>query len=322
MKRVLVTGGGGFVGQWLARALLRRGDDVALAELEGAHRTQVLDDEERRAVRWVALDVRDAQQVSAAVDATTPDVVVHLAGVAFPPEGEHDPAATYDVNTLGAVRLLADLGRRRAAGTLDPAIVIVGSGVQYGDHGAREMPLREDAAQRPLTIYAASKAAQEVAALQMARAHGLRVVCTRSFNHSGIGHGPRYLLPSLVRRVVALPPGGAPRLALGNDVVRDYLHVADVADAYIALADRGAPGEAYNVASGIGLSVRQLARDVLLRAGVDADISTDPALVRASDLPVLVGSPDKLTRATGWTPARTHLDIIDDLLRSAHAATH
>jgi GDP-4-dehydro-6-deoxy-D-mannose reductase len=165
-------------------------------------------------------------------------------------------------------------------------------------------------------VYAASKSAQEIAALQAHRAHGLRVVCTRSFNHSGVGHGEEYLLPSLVRRVRSLARGEP--LALGNDVVRDYLHVADVADAYLALTERGTAGEVYNVASGIGLSVRRLAMDVLLRAGVDADISTEPSLVRPTDIPVLIGSPAKLTRDTAWTPRRTHTDIIDDLLHAAY----
>ncbi len=164
----------------------------------------------------------------------------------------------------------------------------------------------------------ASKAAQEIAALQIARATGLRVICTRSFNHSGVGHSGEYLLPSLVRRVVAMRRGASGTLALGNDVVRDYLHVSDVADAYIALAERGRAGEVYNVASGNGLSVRQLAADILLHAGVTADISTDPSLVRATDIPVLVGSPAKLMHDTGWKPSRTPSDIIDDLL---HAAT-
>jgi GDP-4-dehydro-6-deoxy-D-mannose reductase len=77
----------------------------------------------------------------------------------------------------------------------------------------------------------------------------------------------------------------------------------------------------YNVASGHGVSVRQLAADVLLRANVNAEISSDPALARSTDIPMLVGSPDRLMRATGWAPLKTHADIIDDLLRFAHAAT-
>jgi GDP-4-dehydro-6-deoxy-D-mannose reductase len=255
------------------------------------------------------------------IDAVRPDVVLHLAGVAFPPNADANPAATYDVNALGAVRLLGAIAARRNAGVLDPVIVIVGTAHQYGCHDATEMPLGEAAEQRPLSVYAASKLAQEVAVLQRFRADGIRVVCTRSFNHSGAGQGSEYLLPALARRVQDLAASGGRSLAIGNDVVRDYLHVRDVASAYLALAEHGTPGEAYNVASGAGVSVRRLAADVLLQAGVNADISTEPALVRSTDIPTLVGSPAKLKDATGWAPRLTHADIIDDLLRSAHAAT-
>jgi len=326
--RALLTGGAGFVGQWLARSLMQRGDDVDLAGMGASFEgPAILTAEERRAARWFAADVRDGAALDAAIEASRPDVVFHLAGVSFPPDADRSPTATLDVNVLGAVRLLSSVVRRRAAGALDPLILIVGSGVQYGRHDDSEMPLDESAEQRPVSTYGASKAAQETIALQIFRETGVRVVCVRSFNHSGIGHGGQYLLPSLVARARGVGAGAAPAVALGNDVVRDYVHVDDVVTAYLLLAERGRPGESYNVASGRGVSARQLATDVLHRAGVRADISTDAALVRATDIPTLIGSPAKLSRETGWAPRKTHLDIIDDLLRSsgpgpvtAHAA--
>lgn len=317
--RVLLTGGAGFVGQWLARALLARGDAVDLSGLGDTFSgPPVLTVDERRSVRWVTADVRDADEVDLVVKQSRPDVIFHLAGVSFPPDAEHSPTAAYDINALGAVRLLTAVRRGKLAGELDPTVVIVGSGMQYGLHDASEMPLGENTPQWPLTMYAASKAAQEVASLQFCRASGVRVVCTRSFNHSGPGHGAQYLLPSLVARARQAATSERHTLVLGNDVVRDYLHVSDVVDAYLRLASHGVVGQSYNVASGVGVSVRELAATVLLHAGVDADISTDPSLVRSTDIPVLVGSPMKLMRETGWTPIKTHADIIDDLL---HAAT-
>jgi GDP-4-dehydro-6-deoxy-D-mannose reductase len=219
------------------------------------------------------------------------------------------------------VHLLSAAAERRAAGVIDPTVLVVGTSQQYGRHDPAAMPLTESAEQRPITVYGASKSAQEIAALQFHRALGLRVICTRSFNHSGVGHGPDYLIPALVGRVLSMRHNGTHQLALGNDSVRDYLHVDDVVAAYRALVARGRGGEAYNVASGVGVGVRQLASDILLRARVSADITTDPALVRDTDIPVLVGSPEKLMRDTGWSPKKTHADIIDDLLRFAHAAT-
>ena len=322
MTAFLLTGGGGFVGQWIAKDLIERGMTPLLAGLGSLNDgPPVLTSDERRAVRWIHCDMRRSDDVDAMIDAARPDVVIHLAGVAFPPDADADAAATYDANMLGVVRLLGAIGARRRAGALDPVVVVVGTGLQYGSHDASEMPLTERAEQRPLGVYPATKLAQEIAALARFRADGLRVICTRSFNHSGVGQTAQYLLPSLVGRVTDLAARGGKALSIGNDVVRDYLHVRDVASAYVALAERGTPGEAYNVASGVGVSVRRLAADVLLQAGVNADITTEPALVRPTDIPVLVGSPAKLADATGWAPRLTYADIIDDLLRFAHAAT-
>jgi len=318
MRRILVTGGSGFVGQWLTKALLAAGDEVTLSGLgPGFSSPPLLTGDERRAVRWVSADMRDAAPVARAVDESRPDAIVHLAGVSFPPEAERTPVATYDVNVLGTIRLLTAVTARRTAGTIDPVVLVVGSGAQYGRHPASTMPLAESAPQLPISAYAGSKAAQELAALQAHRNYGIKVICTRSFNHSGAGQTGDYLIPSLAARAVAVRAGNEPTLKLGNDVIRDYLHVDDVVQAYLALLERGTPGEVYNVASGRGVSVRQLAADVLLRVGATADISTDVSLQRATDVPMLVGSRDKLTKDTGWTPRKTHLDIIDDVIRFA-----
>jgi GDP-4-dehydro-6-deoxy-D-mannose reductase len=89
--------------------------------------------------------------------------------------------------------------------------------------------------------------------------------------------------------------------------------------AYISLCRHGVPGTAYNVASGVGRSVREVAERVLERAGVQATLDPDPALLRPVDVPALVGDATRLREATGWRPTRTFDDILDDLL---HAATH
>jgi GDP-4-dehydro-6-deoxy-D-mannose reductase len=219
---------------------------------------------------------------------------------------------------VGTVRLLAEVHRQREASGSDPLVLVIGSAEQYGRHEAAEMPLREEAEQRPLTLYASSKVAQEVAALQATRSGGVRVICTRSFSHSGPGQAPHFLLPSLVARALRLPGVGGV-LQIGNgDTTRDFLHVRDVVDAYLSLVDRGAVGETYNVSSGEGTTVRGLASRVLDRVGKTAEIRTDPALSRPVDVPVQVGDNGKLRRATGWAPRLTRDDIIDDLI---HAAT-
>lgn len=317
--RALVTGGHGFVAQWAIRAMLARGWHVTAAAHGQAPITPVLMPDERAGVSWLTADVTRQNELRTVVDSANADVVLHLAAVSHVPDAANDPGYAYEVNAVGTVRLLAELRRHRSEGRGDPVVLVVGSAEQYGRHEMNAMPLHEGAEQRPLTLYAASKVAQEVAALQAYRNDGLRVVCTRSFSHSGVGHGPQFLLPSLVARAVCLPPSGG-ALQIGNgDTVRDFLHVTDVVDAYLSLVQHGAAGEVYNVSSAEGTSVRSLAQRVLQRLGRTAEITADPALSRPVDVPVQVGNNSKLRRATGWAPRRSRDDIIDDLI---HAATH
>jgi GDP-4-dehydro-6-deoxy-D-mannose reductase len=317
--RALVTGGHGFVAQWAIRAMLEHGWEVTAARHGPAPSMVVLTPEEQERVRWHTADVTRQEELRAVVRAAAADVVLHLAAVSHVPDAANNPGYAYEVNAVGTVRLLAELRRYREDEQRDPVILIVGSAEQYGRHDMNEMPLHEGVVQRPLTLYAASKVAQEVAALQAYRADGIRAVCTRSFSHSGVGHAAHFLLPSLVERALRLPTSGG-TLQIGNgDTVRDFLHVRDVVDAYLSLVQHGAAGEAYNVSSAEGTSVRSLAQRVLQRVGRTAAIVADPTLVRSVDVPVQVGDNSKLRRATGWNPRRSRDDIIDDLI---HAATH
>lgn len=316
-RRALVTGAAGFVGQWLCRALLADGWHVVGSGITAFPGTGILTDAEKRAVAWELADVRQQSDLARVFERAKPDAVFHLAGVTFVPDAQADPAFAYDVNVLGSARLLHEVRTRRRAGEIDPVVLVIGSAEQYG-RTPKQRPLRESDPQSPLNVYAASKAAQEVVALEAARSEGVRVVATRSFNHSGPGQAEQFLLPALVHRVLAIREGGETALRVGNaDTVRDFLHVRDVTRAYLALVERGATGEVYNVCSGEGWRVRDLAKRVLAAAGVNAPIVSEPALVRRVEVPWLVGDPAKLQAATGWTPALSCNDIIDDLINAA-----
>jgi GDP-4-dehydro-6-deoxy-D-mannose reductase len=325
--QALVTGAGGFVGQWLCRALIREGWTVVGTTLGAPPAAGILNPAELAAVTWRSLDLRpgvgDREAFRALVEGgegKPPDALFHLAGVAFLPAAAEDPAGALAANVGALVRILDALGAPRAAGVADPVVLVVGSGEQYGRHEAAELPLAESRECRPHSFYAATKVAQEAVALAAHRSEGVRVIATRSFNHSGRGQSASFLLPSLVARAVAARARGGD-VAIGNtEVVRDYLHVDDVTAAYIALVARGRPGEVYNVCSGEGVRVGDLAAEVLARAGVAAPLRVDPALQRAVDVPALVGDNSRLRAATGWAPRRTRSDIIADLLSSLDAA--
>lgn len=312
VRRALVTGAGGFVGRWLCRELASAGWLVTATTLGDAPRSA------ESGVEWRHEDLADGRAAADAVDAARPDAVFHLAGMAFVLEAGRDPDRALRVNVGSAVRLLAALQERRAAGVVDPAVVVVGSAEQYGRREPDSMPLLETDECRPRSMYAATKQAQEVFALEAFRAGGLRVIATRSFNHSGVGQSPKFLLPALVGRVRAMQAAGGEEIAIGNtETVRDFLHVHDVVRAYIALAERGVAGEIYNVCSGDGVRIGTLVEEVCRLAGVAPRLVPDPALQRPADIPASVGSNAKLRAHTGWVPARARADIITDLLNAS-----
>jgi GDP-4-dehydro-6-deoxy-D-mannose reductase len=315
--RALVTGASGFVGRWVCRELVERGWSVGGTSLESTP-PQPQPGDPMGAVQWRVADVRKADDLEALLDAERPDAIVHLAGVAFVPAAQAEPLGALELNFMATASLLAAVKLRHAGGALDPVVLIIGSGEQYGRHEASEMPLNETAEQRPRSVYAVSKVAQEQIGLEAFRSSGIRVRATRSFNHSGAGQAEPFLLPALVHRALALRAEGGRRLAIGNtSSVRDFLHVRDVARAYVDLLERGVSGEVYNVASGVGVDVGTVAQRVLALVGIEAILETDPALVRPAHVPILIGDATKLRRATGWSPRFTLDSIIEDLIRAA-----
>lgn len=317
--RALVTGAAGFVGGWLTRALQDAEWEVYGTAIESGSRPPTRDAMATDEIQWLVGDIRDPAHIRAALDLSLPDVIFHLAGISSVPSASADPGIAYEINVLGAARLLGEVRARKRAGSIDPVVLVVGSAEQYGRQQPDAFPVGEQAAQRPQTIYAATKAAQEVIALEAFRSDGVRVIAVRSFNHSGGGQRPPFLLPSLVARALERRDAPSP-MPIGNtETVRDYLHVKDVVRAYLALATHAIPGEAYNVCSGTGLRAAAIAERVLARTGISVPLRVDPALVRPNEVPVMIGDNAKLRAATGWAPAFTLDDILDDLI---HAATH
>jgi GDP-4-dehydro-6-deoxy-D-mannose reductase len=308
--RVLVTGADGFVGRYLVRHLLERGHGViAAVRPGGAAPEQWLSPAERKGVEALDFDLEDPASVGRAVG-RQPDAVVHLAAVASSREARRDPGLAWSVNTAGTARLLEGFGEARERGAADPVVVAVSSGEVYG--AGPELPRRETDPVRPQSPYAATKAAAELGALEIARRTGLRVIIARAFQHTGPGQAELYVVPALARRLAEARREGRRGIPVGNlEPVRDITDVRDVVAAYLALLERGAAGEIYNVARGEGISLRDVFMRLAGIVGTDAAPVPDAALARSGDIPHLVGDPAKIRAATGWTPTRT----IDQTLR-------
>lgn len=311
---VLVTGANGFVGRWVVRALLAAGHTVAGATgRDGTAQGAGLDAAERSHVQWMPLDLTDAASVRAIAGGTW-DAVVHLAGVASGGDAMKDPGAAWNVNAAGTARLAGELGRRKAAGECDPLLIVASTAEVYG-RAAR--PLVETDPLAPRSPYAASKRGAEMAADETAARTGLRVVLVRAFPHTGPGQDTRFVAPAFAERLRTAKRTGAHTVSVGNlDVTRDFLDVRDVARAYTLLLERGVPGEAYNVASGRATSLRDLFDMIGTIVGVHPAAECDPALMRAADIPYLVGDATKVQRAAGWVPAIPLETTLQDMVHA------
>jgi GDP-4-dehydro-6-deoxy-D-mannose reductase len=297
-ERFLITGVNGFVGRHLARSLLARGAEVhgtAFAPEEDPLSGQGLD-----GVKVHPVDVREQAQVDAVIEESRPDGVFHLAGVAFVPDAQANPTLAFDINAIGTIRVLASVHRLAPKAR----VVSIGSSEVYGLVDESDLPLDENVALRPISPYAASKAAADLAAYQWAEGVGLDVMRVRPFNHTGAGQRAVFVCPDFATQLALIERGERdPKMMVGDlDVVRDFSDVRDVVAAYIALYEKGRRGEAYNVCSEVGRTIRQILDDLIELSDAEVEVAVDPAKVRPRRVPTFVGSATKLTAHTGWQP--------------------
>ena len=315
--KVLVTGADGFVGRWLLRRLLDDGREVyaAVRPAAGPSGDDGLSAEERAAVRWLPLELADAESVRQCVDLPY-DAVVHLAAVASGVDAARDPGYAWTVNAAGTARIAHVLAEARRGGRADPLCLVVSTGEVYGR--GDPTPRKETDPLAPCSPYAASKVGAETAALEAWRRAGVRVVIARPFAHTGPGQDLRFVVPAFAQRLKFAKQIGAPVVKVGNlEPVRDFLHVQDVVDAYARLLTTGQPGEVYNVASGQGISLADLFHKMAGLLGTRPIAEADPELMRPADIPYLVGDAAKLRAVTGWAPRHSLDAIIQQVLDAA-----
>jgi GDP-4-dehydro-6-deoxy-D-mannose reductase len=306
--RVLVTGADGFAGRRLVPRLAAEGHEV-VAGVGGAPPAFPED------VRVIGLELRRHDSVAACV-APGFDAVVHLAAVASGAEARRDPGAAWEVNAAGTARLCEAVAEGVGRTGRNARVLVVSTGEVYGAGRGRRLRRETDAAQ-PCSPYAASKLGAEVAALEVRRRTGLAVVVARPFPHTGAGQDDRFVVPAFARRLAAARRSGAGTIAVGNlEPVRDFLHVDDVIDAYVALIGRGRPGAVYNIASGQGVSVGGVLARLQAMLGSRIAPLSDPSLMRQADVPYLVGDATRLRNDTGWAPRRTLNDALAEVVRA------
>ena len=317
---ILVTGGAGYVGAHVCKALAKRGyRPIAYDNLVYGHEA---------AVKWGPLeigDIADRARLDAVIAQYRPQALMHFAAFTYVGESVADPGKYYRNNVAGTLSLLEAL-RDHGIGKM----VFSSTAAVYGTPDM--VPIAEAATKAPINPYGLSKWTSEQMIADFAAAHGIRSAALRYFNAAGADpdgelgecHDPEaHLIPLAMQAVTG---DGPPLTLFGDDYptpdgtcIRDYIHVADLANAHVQALeqlDHRDGAEVFNLGTGHGVSVREVLDAVGRAAGKPVPHSIGPR--RAGDPAELVSDPGKANRELGWKPAMSDLDTIVDTAWAWH----
>ncbi|MCI0342255.1 MAG: SDR family oxidoreductase [Planctomycetales bacterium] len=302
MARFLVTGGAGFIGSHVVEYLLRlREQVVVLDDLSSGRRENLAPLGER--VQVVLGDVRDPAACAEAVRGA--DFVLHLAALTSVPRSVAEPAATFDVNATGTLRVLEAARAAKAK-----RVVLASSSSVYGDSAVS--PKVETLPPNPLSPYAASKLAAEGLAQAWARSLGVPTIALRFFNVFGPRQDPKSQYAAVVPRfVTAMLSGGTPIVYGDGKQTRDFTYVENAVQALVLAVRQGVPGSVYNVAGGKATTVLDLLGMIAKAAGAKARAERQPA--RPGDILHSHADVAKARKELGFAPS---VDVAEGIRRT------
>jgi GDP-4-dehydro-6-deoxy-D-mannose reductase len=308
----LITGVTGFVGSHFAEYALAQGAEV-WGSCRWRSKTENID-HMRDQLHLVECDLRDLSSVQHLVEQAAPDYIVHLAAQSFVASSWHTPAETLYTNSVSQVNLLEAIRPRKADA---PRFLAIGSSEEYGQVFDDELPIKETNPLRPLSPYAVSKVTQDLMGFQYFQSYRLPIIRTRAFNHEGPRRGDVFVTSNFARQVAEIEAGKrAPVIHVGNlKARRDYTDVRDIVRGYWRLLEAGDAGDVYNLCSGRAWAIQEVLDFMLANSRVPG-ITTkeDPARLRPSDVPVLLGDASKIEKAVGWKPQIPFERTLEDTL--------
>jgi GDP-4-dehydro-6-deoxy-D-mannose reductase len=294
-KKILITGANGMVGKALIRHLLKdtSWDIFAISRTEATF-------PESKNIHVFSIDLLNEAALNTALQTIQPQYIINLAAQSSVGLSWKDPQATIIDNVKMFVNLL-DAIRRFSPNTL---MLHVGSAEVYGSHSSENL-LSENDELYPDNPYSISRWLQEKIAIFYQQHFQLKIICTRSFNHLSELQKDHFFIPSVIKQIIAAKNKGLKKLSLqvGNiEVVRDFLDVQDVIEAYIGLLNFGHIGETYNICSAQAFPLKDIIYKISKMAGIELEITINPEYLRAKDIAHLVGDNTKIKQALNWQP--------------------
>jgi GDP-4-dehydro-6-deoxy-D-mannose reductase len=307
----LISGIAGFAGSHLAEELLKHEYQVF-----GTH----LPDENLRNletfksdVELVELDFNDPRKVPEILRSTKPDYIFHLAALSSVGGSFRDPYGTYVVNFFGTFFMLQAAMKLKNL----KKFVLVASSDIYGIVKPEELPLKIDRQLKPVSPYGVSKAACDMMGYQYFMNYEMPVVRVRSFPHSGPRQGPGFVIPDFSNQIAMLEKSPKKKniIKVGNlDAQRDISDVRDIVTGYRLAAEKGRPGEIYQLCTGQTNAISALLDKLIKMSSVKIETQFDPQLARPTDVPILSGDASRAENELGYARKYSIDDTLKDCL--------
>lgn len=316
-KRFLITGFSGFVGRHFLHYLYDKNEEMEIFGIDirkPAFDVSVYAD--RLHIQFEEVNLLNRDELKSVIERFRPQYILHLASFSSVAFSWQHPEESFVNNTnifLNMTGVLKELG-------LPCRVLSIGSSEEYGNVMAEQLPLRESMQLQPVSPYAVARVSQEMLSKVFVDSYHLDIILTRSFNHIGPWQDERFVVPSFIRRILNIKDEGLSEGTIetgDTTIVRDFVDVRDVVNAYYMLLMDGTPGEIYNICSGTGIALADIINQVADIVGIKVHTKVNPEYVRPNDNRVVIGSHDKLTTELGWQPViswnRTLQDMVEEM---------
>ncbi|MFH1254460.1 MAG: GDP-mannose 4,6-dehydratase [bacterium] len=306
--KYLILGSNGFVAQHYINYLKNKKN----IEIVGLDVNDQKNKNNLKNFTFIRSSLVDRKNLKKVIIKTNPDYIIHLAAHSSVAFSWEYPYESFTNNTYCFLNLLEELRILQSKAK----VLLVGSSEEYGQVKLKDIPLKETTPLNPLNPYAISRAAQEQLAKIYAKAYGVNVICTRSFNHIGPNQPNHFVVSSFIKQAVEIKLGLRKNLTCGNiDIIRDFIDVRDVITAYDLLIEFGEPGNVYNICSGKGYALKEIIDLIKKIIAIDFDVIIDNYLIRPIDNPIIIGSNKKLIKTTGFKLNYSMQESIKDMIK-------
>ena len=301
-KKVLIFGCGGFVGKYLTDEFTSNGYEVTGSDIRVP---EWADDQ------FISCDLLSAEDVTAVISKVMPDIIVNLAAISSVGQSWKMPQLTISVNVNGSLNILQAVGSCYDKDNM-PKVMFIGSSEEYAPASA---PVSETSPLDSNSPYGISKMTQESFAALYGREFGIDVYLVMAFNHTGVGQADNFVLPSWCKQAAEIDKSGKPGVMnVGNlKVRRDFSDVRDIVRAYRLIVEKGQPGKAYNVGSGVAHSLEDMLKTITSLSSQEITINVDPARIRPTDTPVICCDNSLIRDELGWAPEHDIFDTLKEM---------